>query len=140
MVKYHTITDREYRYNTRSNIKCIRELTSEINKKVEENACIKRSLVDTINKCKRMNSSYCFVHKNYTEIYNSYNKLIQDFTSLKETNFNLTEENNTLKNSLQDVINKYNNLLGNYDELLEDYIKTETEINQFKEKKNNYIE
>lgn len=45
MVKYHTLTDRTYRYNKRSNIKCINELSSEINKKVEENNTIRRSLI-----------------------------------------------------------------------------------------------
>ena len=33
MLKYHTVTDREYIYNKRSNIKCNNELSSEIKKK-----------------------------------------------------------------------------------------------------------
>ena len=134
MVKYHTLTDRTYRYNMRSNIKCINELSSEINKKVEENNTIRRLLVDTVNKCKRINSSYCFVHKNYTDIYNSYNDLLQDFTNttnlnneLKNGNQELTNTNNILEtknadlnNTLVSLETKYNNLLFKYDELLDE--------------------
>ena len=139
MVKYHTLTDRTYRYNKRSNIKCINELSSEINKKVEENNTIRRSLVDTVNKCKRINSSYCFVHKNYTDIYNSYNDLLQDFTNatnlnneLKNGNQELTNTNNILEtrntdlnNTLVSLETKYNDLLFKYDELLDEYVENE---------------
>ena len=141
MVKYHTLTDRTYRYNKRSNIKYINELSSEIKKKVEENTSIRRSLVDTINQCKRINSSYCFIHKNYTDIYNSYNDLLKDFTNatnlnneLKNGNQELTNTNNILEtrntdlnNTLVSLETKYNNLLFKYDELL-DEIEIQNEI------------
>ncbi len=142
MVKYHTVTDREYRYNKRSNIKCINELSSEIKKKVEENTSIRRSLVDTINQCKRMNSSYCFVHKNYTEIYNSYNNLLEDFNKVTNLNKELTDGNKELTNvntNLNDTLvsleTKYNDLLFKYDELLDEYVENQIENKQEEETK-----
>lgn len=107
MVKYHVITDRDYRYQVRSNKKELIECAKEI--------C----------KYKIKSNDYYFKMVSLDELYrrsvNSYNFLYNQYSHLYEVNKNVTETLENSEKELTTLRNKYDNMLEEYSELKDKY-------------------
>jgi regulator of replication initiation timing len=98
MVKFHTFSDRTVRYDLRCDKKFRTEMKNKIDIKNKEIHYVMRDNVETINKLKRLTTSYNFVYQNYTDLYNTYCRLVADYNTLKKHEVELINENSSLRN------------------------------------------
>ena len=109
MVKFHTFSDRSVRYNLRCDKQFKTEMKNKIDKKNNEIHYVMRDNVETLNKLKRLTSSYNFVYQNYTDLYNTYCRLVADYNKLKKHELELINENSSLKNENETFKNNETN-------------------------------
>ena len=104
MVKHHLITDRTFRYTSRSNKKFVNEINSEIKKKNNEISTLRYNCVENLNKFRRSAYTNNYLNKIYAEIYENYYKLssvhnvvLAEKEQMSSENEKLKEENEKLK-------------------------------------------
>lgn len=103
MVKYHTYTDRTFRYTERCNKKFKNETYLDIKRKNEEISTLRRSVVENVNKLKRTFGMYRSIYNEYLKIYDGYNSLVDLTTRLKQANENLASTNAELRQTNENL-------------------------------------
>tara|TARA_Y100001970_G_scaffold293073_2_gene437569 strand:+ start:181 stop:648 length:468 start_codon:yes stop_codon:yes gene_type:complete len=135
MVKYHVLTDREYRYKNRCNGKTFKELKSEIIKNAKDYSALSDFYRRSVNMCNSFSSHFDKLKHSYDFLYNQYSHLF-------ETNRNNTERVSELEHKFlkkkDDYIKlseKYNDLYEKYTQLIDEFVEDNIEKSKTEDNK-----
>lgn len=136
MVKYHVLSDREYRYKNRCNGKTFKELKSEIVKNAKDYNTLCNFYTQSVNMCNSFGNQFDKLKKSYDFLYNQYSHLF-------ETNRNNTDRIEELehkylqkKDDYNALSEKYNDLHEKYTQLIDEFVEDNIEMSQNNEVKN----
>lgn len=124
MVKLYITTDRNFRYNVRSNKKNLRELKDIIKKKTDDVHMYierERQLHNSLVRSRAFNKT---IYQTYSGLYTKYTELVENFVNIKNSLYDTEEklkETTELYKNLEDV---YNEKVAECERLKKD-VKTE---------------
>ena len=130
MVKYHVLTDREYRYKNRCNGKTFKELKSEIVKNAKDYCILSNFYSQSVNTCNSFSNHFDKLKKSYDFLYNQYSHLFE--TNRNNTGLVSELEHKYLKKDedYTKLSEKYNDLREKYTQLIEEFVEDNIEMSK----------
>ena len=139
MVKYHVLSDREYRYKSRCNGKTFRELKSEIIKNTEDYSKLSIFYSNAVNNCNIFHNQFQKLKNSYDFLYNQYSHLFETNRNNKDLIEELEHKFLQKKDDYNKLSEKYNDLCEKYTQLIDEFVEDNIQIsenNEVKESEN----
>ena len=137
MVKYHVLTDREYRYKNSCNGKTFKELKSEIVKNAKDYSVLYNFYTQAMNTCNSFSNQFDKLKKSYDFLYNKYSHLFE--TNRNNTDLVSELEHKYLKKDedYTKLSEKYNDLREKYTQLIEEFVEDNIEMSKTEHNEDN---
>ena len=130
MVKYHILSDREYRYKNRCNGKSFKELKSEIGKNTKDYNKLYNFYTQSVNMCNSFSGKFDKLKKSYDFLYNQYSHLFETNRNNTDRVEELEHKHLQKKDDYIALSEKYNDLHEKYTQLIDEFVEDNIEISK----------